>query len=334
MTRQRRSHLMLIALVPVVAFTAVRCADSPTPLPSAPPPSTAPSADITAKIAKLHEKTDWIGQFHNDALAYVYASMSRLPAKARDKHTICEAARRAYAEFHRARRGSAVPASVDAEMEQFCATGSFSASRAAVIPGAPTPGTKEISPAAQTLMDQIATAVDASTSYPEMSGSVNSIEAQAASSLSEEDAAGVFTVGSVALSSAGYWANNVTEWVPFTNTPDYALLSSRSVVANPLGPPVLVDGGGGFGWGDWATSVWNDTKRAAKRAAAGDIHAAAKAVVGAAVASGPLIMDLVLGAAAAGSIFAVLQFSASKPRRSTPMATHATKGLRSAPSSA
>lgn len=304
MTRQRRSHLIILALVPVVVFAAVRCADSSAPLPLVQPSATATGAATRARIAKLHEETDWIGQFHNDALAYVYASTSRLPEKARGKRGVCETARRAYAEFHRARRGQAVPQSVDAEMAQFCAAGSVPASRATVIQAPHVQARKAISPAAESLMDQLAAALDASTSYPDLSNRVNSIEAVAASTLSEEDAAGVFIVGSVTLSSATYWANNVTNWVPLTNTPDYSILLSRGRDGNGVRPPALNDG---FDWGDFANRVWNDTKRAAKRAGGGDVRAVAKVVVGTALAEGPWIMDVILASAAAGSIMAVLQ---------------------------
>src|SRR4051812_29610479 len=96
MTRQRRTQLCFLALVPVVVFAAVRCADSSAPTASPQKASAAPTAELNARLAKLHEETDWIGQFHNDALRYVFENISRLPAKSRDKRTVCETARRAY----------------------------------------------------------------------------------------------------------------------------------------------------------------------------------------------------------------------------------------------
>src|SRR5437764_15245867 len=88
MTRQKRTHLFILALVPVVVFTAVRCADSTV---TAPPVATAPTAltpEIQAKVAKLHSETDWIGQFHNDALRFVFTNLQRIPLKARNPRNI------------------------------------------------------------------------------------------------------------------------------------------------------------------------------------------------------------------------------------------------------
>ena len=316
MTRQRRTHLLFLALVPVVVFAAVRCADSSSSPPSAltapvvattPPP--AASAATAATIARLHEQTDWIGRFHNDALQYVFTSISRLPGRARDKHGICETARRAYGEFHRSRRGAPVPASVDAQLEGFCSRAPAASIRSAALAtphGAPR---TDVSATAQSLMDQIASAIDVSTSYADLNTRVSSIESDAASSLSYDEAASVFTVGSVALNSATYWANNLTDWVPFTNTAEYSkLLVTRVIPPGEVMAPVFNNGddSGGFSWGGWATSVWNDTKAAAKRAAGGDVRAAAKAIMGAALVDAPIFYDIVLGAAAAGSIGAAL----------------------------
>jgi hypothetical protein len=159
-------------------------------------------------------------------------------------------------------------------------------------------------------MEQVAFAVDVSTSYEDLSGRVASIESAAASSLGYDEAEGVFMVGSIALNSATYWANNLTDWVPFTNTADYSvLLATRIVQPGAGGSPAFNNGDdtGSFSWSDWAKHVWNDTKAAAKRAAEGDVRAGAKALIGTALAGGPFIFDIFAGAAAAGSIGSVLQ---------------------------
>ena len=311
MTRQRRSHLALIALVPVLAFAAVRCADSSAPLPSARPPAAASRPPLATTIAKLHEKTDWIGEFHNDALRYVFGRISRMPLKSRDKHSVCETARRAYAEFHQARRGKPVPASVDAQLEGYCSVGAAASARAASVGLPPAAPRADVSASAQALMDAIAFAVDAATSYEDLSNQIASIESAAASSLSYEEAEGVFAVGSIALNSATYWANSVTDWVPFTNTADSSVLLATKMI--PSSRNVLPAFGSGVGlkgrynWSDWATQVWNDAKAAARRAAGSDVRAGAKAIIAAGVAELPLVYDIVIATAAAGSIGAVLQ---------------------------
>ncbi|MBA3646371.1 MAG: hypothetical protein H0W63_09355 [Gemmatimonadaceae bacterium] len=307
MTRQKRTRLAFLALVPVVVFAAVRCADSSAPLPSVQKSIKAPTAEFTARLSRLHEETDWVGEFHNDALRYVFNSISRVPAKGRDKRSVCETARRAYAQFHHARRGTEVPASVDAQLESFCVPNTAPAARATVSGGSNTESRREVSAAAEGLMDQIASAIDASTSSSDLSDRVNSIEASAASSLSYEEATDVFIVGSVALSSAAYWANNLSAWVPFTNSADYAvLLTTRLVLPGDASAPF---GGSNAGqdWGEYAEQVWRDTRAAAKRAAGGDARAGIKYLIGSAIGGLPILWDVIIGAAAAGSIGAVLQ---------------------------
>lgn len=309
MTPQRRSHLIILALVPVVVFAAVRCADSTAPLSTGQRSASAPSAATMAKIAQLREATDWIGKYHNDALRYVFTSISRIPLKARDKHSVCETARRAYGEFHHSRHGTPVPASVDAQLEGFCSAGGAASGRAAVL-NSPKPfRTTEVSADAQALMDQVALAIDASTSFADLSDRVSAIEFTAASTLSYEEAEGVFTVGSIALSSANYWANNLTAWVPFTSTSEYSvLLATRIGTAGVDASPAFSGGdASGFSWGEWAQRVWTDTKAAAKRAAEGDVRAGGKAFIGTTIAGGPIVWDIIAGVAAAGSIGAVLQ---------------------------
>ena len=120
MTRQRKTHILILALVPVIVFGAVRCADSTMTAPPAVQIATGQlDPAVEARLAKLHQENDWVGEFHNDALKYVFANLRRMPAKGRDRHGVCEEARKAYADFHKARRGSSVPVSVDADFEKF-----------------------------------------------------------------------------------------------------------------------------------------------------------------------------------------------------------------------
>ena len=308
MTRQRKTHLFILALVPILVFTAVRCADT-----SATAPYLAPvviKEPIEAKLARLHSENDWIGAFHNEALAHVLTVLQRVPAKSRNGRAVCEAARAAYADFHKARRGSPVPAVVDAEFAGFCATrGSARSARLASLSLPGRISRVEVSADAQALLDQIPAAIDASTSYEDLTARINSIEAGAASTLSYDEASAVVAVGSVALSSAAYWGDNITSWVPFTNTPDYSVLFA-AIGPTTDGFSSLQRGAAGASSAtgpsaDWG-SIWNDAKAAAKRAAVGDARSAIKAVIGTSLLEGPIIYEVVVSAAAAGSIMAVL----------------------------
>jgi len=128
MTRQRKTHLALLALVPVVVFAAVRCADSTATAPPSPQVAAGQLDPIVmARLAKLHEQHDWVGQFHNEALSFVLAKVKRIPARTRNARVTCETARKAYAEFHKSRRGGDVPPAVDADFERFCSAGSRAA---------------------------------------------------------------------------------------------------------------------------------------------------------------------------------------------------------------
>lgn len=307
MTRQKRVHLFILALVPVVVFAAVRCADSTATAPVS-TESPALTAELQAKLARLHQENDWIGQFHNDALSFVFANLQRIPLKARNPRGVCETARKAYAEFHKTRRGTAVPTSVDAEFESRCSAASPGASSRVFSIAIPSEIARaEVTPAAQGLMDQIDYAIDASTSFGDLSAQVSSIEASAAANLSYEDASAVVAVGSVALSSADYWANNLTAWIPFTATTDYSVLLASRAPGDAAVPTTPAFGGNDGGWSSWASTVWNDAKQAAKRAAKGDFKAAVKVVIASGAAGAPIIYEVVIGSAAAGSILAVLE---------------------------
>jgi hypothetical protein len=307
MTRQRKTHLAILALVPMVVFTAVRCADSTGTTPAtADTPHAAAQAGVAATMVKLHAANDWVGQFHNDALGYVRNALDGIPARARNRLTVCETARKAYREFHKARRGTDVPASVDGAFGQFCSNGSRArpASSVAMSGAGNTPRT-DLSYDAEQFTDQFLGAIDASVSYDDLNARINSIDAAAVASLSTDDASAVVLVGAIALSSADYWANNIQEWDPFVfdDTGFFSVLTTARIASTPAG----IGSGRADSWG----SIWNDTKAAAKRAARGDISAAVKALVTMGVAGGaaaPIAFDIVLSASATGSIMSVLNF--------------------------
>lgn len=308
MTRQKKTHLAILAIVPALVFAAARCAD-----PNATAPTTVersslvPDRAAAAKLAKLQQETDWIGKFHNDALAYVLADLQRLPPKARERSGVCEAARKSYREFHRSRRGSDVPASVEDAFGRFCAGGGRTIATS-IARGAGDPRRQsDVSFEAQGFMDQFLGAIDASVSYDDLRARVNSIEAAAVATLGPDEASAVVGVGSIALSSADYWANNLPAWEPFVG-PDAGFFMELSAARSgslPFAPGIT----GSYYWRDFASRVWNDAKAAAKRAAIGDVSAAERSVVAmgvGAILGGPASWEALVAASATGSIMAVL----------------------------
>lgn len=301
MTRQRKTHLLLLALVPVLVLGAIRCADSTT-APSAPTMSQAGlEPPVAARLAGLHAKYDWIGQFHNDALKFVLENLQRIPEKSRSRRTICETARKAYNEFHRSRRQTETPANIDADFRSFCAASGFNASVASTTIGLPDlPRATELSSTAQAYLDQIGGAVDAASSNPDLTARINSIEASAAANLSEDEAGAVVIVGSVTESSAQYWEANLSAWLPFTSTgPDYSRISSSetgsgALSLSPSGSTPRFD-------------FWSDLLAIGKRAVRGDVRGAITMVLRVGILGLPFIYEEILAGAAVGSITSVLQ---------------------------
>ncbi len=299
MTRQRKTHLFILALVPMVVFTAVRCADSTgTILPEASTDGASLQPEVASRLAKLHQQFDGVGKDHNDALAFVLKNLQRLPEKNHDRHTVCETARKAFADFHKNRFGSAVPTSIDGSFAAFCQSPSPSGSAISFAMLGDNSARTDLSAAAESYLDQIANAVDGASSVDDLVNQVSAIEASAAASLSYDEAGGVVMVGSVAINSAYYWVQSLPAWAPYLlSTPDYSV--RFTALATDAGIPRS----------DWS-SIWGDAKAAAKRAVGGDARAAAKVLisvgVGSAVVAAPVFYDMVLTGAAIGSIGAVL----------------------------
>jgi hypothetical protein len=291
MTRNRKTQVILLALVPLMLLAAASCADAP----SAPQPrSTAASANgpsVTATLAKLHTENDWIGQAHNDALAYVLAALKRLPAKA-DHHAVCETAIAAYREFHRTRFHAAVPREVDNAAEASCSASKGFALAGAAFSLVPNGVRRtELSPEGQDYLNQMDAAIDAANSDADLTTAVSNIEYQAAANLSYDEAAGIVMAGEVTLSSASYWEGSYTDWLPYVGT----LLDYNRVSASAIAP-----GGPRF-------DFWGDFKSAGRRAIKGDFQAAVAAVVREWFLSATIGFDFVVGSAAVGSVMAVLQ---------------------------
>ena len=300
MTRQRKTHLLFLALVPAVVFGALRCTDSPS-APRAPSSQAVALEPVTARLAKLHAQYDWIGEFHNDALKYVLANLQRLPAKSLNRRAICETALTAYKEFHRSRRHVEMPAQVAAAAENNCSSSGLGRSVGAFSLEIPVgPKKDELSAEAQSYLDQIVSAIDASDSTADLNASVANIEANAAASLSNAEAGAVVIVGAVTESSAQYWEANFSDWLPYMSTvTPYSLIAGTRLSSdgtNQIGPT-----------GTPRFDFWSDFKAAGKRALGGDARGAIRAVISAGIAGIAFEYDVILAGAATGSIMAVLQ---------------------------
>jgi hypothetical protein len=248
MTRNRKTQLLILALVPVMLLAAASCADAPSGPRSASPAASAVAPSVSATLARLHSENDWVGQAHNDALAYVLLALKHLPAKA-DRHVVCETAVAAYREFHRARFHSAVPQEVDAAAEASCASSKgFVLSREAfsLVPNGVS--RDELSAAAQDYFDQMGAAIDAANSDADLLSAVNNIEYAATANLSYDEAAGLVMAGAVTLSSAAYWEANYVDWLPYTTPFSITTASPRRPVcrglrwASYLADPVSISG--------------------------------------------------------------------------------------------
>ncbi len=308
MTRERKTHLCILALVPLVVFGVVRCADSP----AAPDRQAAAKSvlpQVAARLARLHAKYDSAGPIHNAALAYVLADLQRIPKNRRSRNNICETARRSFAEFHRNRFGSELPAGSEAEMVKSCLSAGGPAAPLASLSFGGQPPHFDISQTAVDYMDQVAEAVDISASPADLDAHVSEIEAGAAANLSEEEAAAVVTVGAVTTSSAQYWAENLTAWLPFASSSDTTVAEySRLTLSNgsrSVGDPASLKPRHSAFTDAW-DSIWPQVAAAGKRAIRSDARAAAKTVVVLAVGGVAIGWEVVVTGAATGSILALL----------------------------
>lgn len=179
------------------------------------PPTAPAKTDIAvaqSKLQDLHDKYDWIGQYHTDGLGYVYAQLTK--GKPKSHADICRIAAKATKEFHKMARTGSVPAGlVDPSLNnEVCPDDFGSVGKTVIFSGTNPSPRSELSAAAMNLMDQIVNITSSSTSrYAYVTG-VQNVEAQAVY-LPSDEAGAVIAVGSVALSSVDYWEANLGNWV-------------------------------------------------------------------------------------------------------------------------
>lgn len=180
-------------------------------------PPTAPvkvdAALTQQKLQDLHDKYDWIGQYHTDGLAYMYKELAKGSKKPRSHAELCKIAAKATKEFHKMARKGDVPVNAEdpALLAEVCPSEGGVNATILVAPNGLPSARADLSPGATNLIDQITSIANTATSRAAYVNGVQNAEAQAVY-LPSDEAAAVIGVGSVALSSLDYWEVNLDVW--------------------------------------------------------------------------------------------------------------------------
>lgn len=208
-----RTRLIRIAIsLAVIAgssMTAVSCkSDSTAPA--------SPSSGDNPSLAKATPEPAyaWMGQYHNEALAYGFEKMKQ--SKKTSALDRCKAGLAALKDFQKAFRkpGGGKLLSDLTIVDGVCEAASKKSSvglSMTLQPDDLRPRT-DISVEGQQYFTQILNAIDQANSADALSMSVAKIRNSAAASLGGFEAAGVAGAGSIAVSSAGYWEQNEQAW--------------------------------------------------------------------------------------------------------------------------
>lgn len=242
--RTRTTYVaVLLAVTAGSALTIVSCTPDTTS------PRSVVAADpqiVRAKVDDLRQKYSWIGKYHTDGLEYIYAELSKKDGRRPTRADMCRRAVKALKEFHKAARGSEVPAAFMEESfrRESCVSDSETASvRKSMLAYVPAMTAKyELSAAAASYIDRLAAVANNAGSLPDFVSQTNAIEAEAASTLSANEAAAIAGVASIARNSASYWEQNLTSW---TSLPGALPLPYTRNVGDFDGNPVLTQ------WPSW-----------------------------------------------------------------------------------
>lgn len=228
-------------LVLALAATAVSCSRETTS-----PARTAVSNNservLYEKVQELQQAYAWMGQYHTDALSYIYAKLTE--SKASTKTDKCRIATKALKEFDKIFRknGGAKGIRDDFLPADICDGASDLGANLQINVGEASQGLKpraDISAAATSLMYQIQGVFDTDASLAASESAIYNIESVAARTLSAPEAGAVIGIGSIAVSSAEYWNANLGLWQSGgTTLPGvYTRITVRPVAPNILGTP-------------------------------------------------------------------------------------------------
>jgi hypothetical protein len=210
-TRIRCAALSLA--MAATTLTVVSCKpDSTAPID---PPAVAGATILGKTSQSPAEQAAWIGKYHNDALAFALIRIKQ--SRSSSRFGRCKTGLAALKEFQKAFRKSGGSVTFDDlsltdGMCEAAEAANGGVARNVAVAGSGLTPRRDISAPAGGYMNQVESAVDAMTSVPGLTATVNSIDNSAAASLPGLEAAAVAGTGSIAVSSAEYWTTSGGGW--------------------------------------------------------------------------------------------------------------------------
>ena len=193
-------------LVLAITATAVSCSNDE---------STAPQSSVVAqKAPETQVNPSWPGQYHTDAVSFVFSKLSKAGNLA-TQAAGCRVAIAAIKEFDKSyRKPSGVSGVADAFVSEDVCTQVNSAGDIRAVDESATPryAASGLSPQAVALLEQIRRSVSSNVGGSSMVSTVNAIQNMAVATLNPAEAAVVAGTASVAINSAQYWGDNSHNW--------------------------------------------------------------------------------------------------------------------------
>ena len=222
-------------LVVAIALTAVSCSrDSTSPQT---PAATTPVPHVTyQKLPDILASYSWPGRYHTEALAHVYAKLSR-GNKLSSKLEKCLIGVRALKEFNRSfSKDGKTKGIADNFISDDLCNGDLNQHGPVADAQAENSG---FSPQALSSFHQILNVLDSNTPATAMVSAINGIESAASKALGPSEAAAVVSLGSVAISSAQYWNANSGKWKALSSggAPNQLIAGNRPSAAVLFVPP-------------------------------------------------------------------------------------------------
>jgi hypothetical protein len=196
-------------LVLAITATAVSCSRDSTA-----PQLQSVSSAVPQKAPEAQVSPSWAGQYHTEALAYVYSKLSKT-GNLGTQSARCRVAIAAMKEFDKTyRKPSGGIGVADALLTDDVCTPVNVAGDIRSFDGDATPSyaTAGISPHAVAMLEQIRWTIASHAGSSSIVSTVNAIQNMAVATLSPSEAAIVASAASVAISSAQYWGANSHNW--------------------------------------------------------------------------------------------------------------------------
>lgn len=204
--RFKWEYPVFLGLLTVVSATIVSCSKDST----SPAPVTVRDEPQLSqqKLVDVQNRYGWTGRYHTDALADIYAKLSRGKSAA-SKSEKCRAGVAALREFNKSfsKDGKSKGVADDfLNAEDPCGVNGQTGGQAQI--GTP----PSLSPKAAAMLREIPDLFESGASAAAIVSRVTSIENEANTSLSAAEAGAVVSLGAVAISSAQYWNANLSSW--------------------------------------------------------------------------------------------------------------------------